>query len=295
MKNERILPPTALVLVTFLHMGVIALAWQIRQPAQVGMEQIEFIDLGDFGGGDGTPEGAGSPAPEESPPAPPQPEPPKPKVQPKPKPKPVVKRKDTIKPVITKKAKADIRKPKPEPDPKPEPKPDPKPKTPEKSTEDAAKKEEPQKATGNQVTAQNGTGNGAGRSETQGKGSGSNGTGTGRGLGRGEGSGSKTGSGHGSGSGGGTGAGSSRGNPNRATGSIPRPPYPPLSREMEEEGTVRLAVLVSPDGKVANVRIAKSSGHVRLDRAAQKAAQSGRFRPNGWTEYSVSVQFALRD
>ncbi|HGM2011479.1 TPA: energy transducer TonB, partial [Neisseria gonorrhoeae] len=129
----------------------------------------------------------------------------------------------------------------------------------------------------------------------EGKGTGTKGDGTGRGEGSGKGSGGAKGE-HGEGaggSGGGTGVGSSKGNPLRANGSIPRPAYPALSMENDEQGMVVLSVLVSPGGHVESVKVVKSSGFSRLDNAARKAAQNGHFQANAWTEFKVPVKFEL--
>ncbi|OSI18542.1 hypothetical protein BWD09_01875 [Neisseria dentiae] len=308
MKNERILTPTTFALVAFLHIGLMALLWQGRPPQQVEMAHIEFVDLGDFGGGDGQAEGAGAPAPETAAPPKPKPEPAKPKETPKPQPKPAEPPKAELKPVITQKTQADIRQTKEQPQPKPVEKTKPEPvekpvaKPVEKPVEKAAEKpaaapvekpaaESDKPAAAGPARAKDGTGDGSGYAKIQGKGSGS-GSGEGRGTGRGEGSGSRSGDGHGEG--GGSGAGSSRSNPVKASGSIPRPPYPPLSEENGEEGTVRLRVLVSPSGSVADVKVARGSGFARLDRAAAGAARSGSFNSGGkWVEYAVSVNFSL--
>lgn len=314
MKNERILTPTTFALVAFLHMGLMALLWHGRPPAQVEMTHIEFVDLGAFGGGDGQAEGAGAPAPETAAPPQPKPEPAKPKETPKPqpKPKPAEPPKAELKPVITQKAQADIRQTKETPKPKPVEKipPEREEKTVEKPVEKPVEKavekpvekpvaaaaektaaESDKPAAAGPARAKDGQGDGSGYAKIQGKGSGS-GSGEGRGTGRGEGSGSRSGDGHGEG--GGSGAGSSRSNPVKASGSIPKPPYPPLSSENGEEGTVRLKVLVSPSGSVADVRVAKGSGFARLDRAAVSAARSGSFNSGGrWVEYTVPVSFSL--
>jgi protein TonB len=55
--------------------------------------------------------------------------------------------------------------------------------------------------------------------------------------------------------------------------SNPRPSYPKLSRRRGEEGTVLLEVLILVDGSVGKVRIKKSSGFRRLDKAALKAVK----------------------
>ncbi|MGQ9861778.1 MAG: energy transducer TonB, partial [Thiobacillaceae bacterium] len=60
----------------------------------------------------------------------------------------------------------------------------------------------------------------------------------------------------------------------------PKPPYPALSRRMREEGVVRLNILVNPDGSVARLEVARSSGYPRLDESAMKTVQSSwRFEP----------------
>ena len=81
----------------------------------------------------------------------------------------------------------------------------------------------------------------------------------------------------------------------------PKPPYPLLSRRLGEEGTVRLNILVNPDGSVARLELAKSSGHPRLDQSAMNTVQSSwKFEPArqggkpvaAWV--IVPIQFTLR-
>jgi protein TonB len=81
----------------------------------------------------------------------------------------------------------------------------------------------------------------------------------------------------------------------------PKPPYPHLSRRLGEEGTVRLNILVNPDGSVARLELARSSGHPRLDRSAMDTVQSSwKFEPArqggkpvaAWV--IVPIQFTLR-
>lgn len=81
----------------------------------------------------------------------------------------------------------------------------------------------------------------------------------------------------------------------------PRPSYPSLSKRLGEEGTVRLNILVNPDGSVARLELAKSSGHPRLDRSAMDTVQSSwKFEParQGDTPVAawviVPIQFTLR-
>ena len=48
----------------------------------------------------------------------------------------------------------------------------------------------------------------------------------------------------------------------------PKPPYPSRSRDLGEEGTVIIAILVGEDGQVVDCRVASSSGHPLLDGSA---------------------------
>ena len=81
----------------------------------------------------------------------------------------------------------------------------------------------------------------------------------------------------------------------------PRPPYPSLSRRLGEQGTVRLNILVNPDGSVARLELLKSSGHPRLDTSAIETVQSSwKFEParQGGNPVAawviVPIQFTLR-
>ena len=102
MDKKRILTPAVVTSVALIHVGLVALLWHAHKPPPVEMANIEFVDLGDFGGGDGSPEGEGAPAA-------PEPTPEQPKPKPKPKPKPVEPPKPVIKPVVTKKRKSRYR------------------------------------------------------------------------------------------------------------------------------------------------------------------------------------------
>ena len=55
--------------------------------------------------------------------------------------------------------------------------------------------------------------------------------------------------------------------------------YPPTSRDNGEEGTVTLRFIVQPDGSVSDIRIARSSGHMRLDAAARRNLRDTKFQP----------------
>lgn len=61
--------------------------------------------------------------------------------------------------------------------------------------------------------------------------------------------------------------------------SNPKPEYPMTSRMRGEEGTVLLEMSVTAAGTVSSVRVLKSSGYPRLDRAALEAVRSWRFIP----------------
>ncbi|RJQ80592.1 MAG: energy transducer TonB [Desulfobacteraceae bacterium] len=79
----------------------------------------------------------------------------------------------------------------------------------------------------------------------------------------------------------------------------PPPDYPPLARKRGLEGTVELDVLVSPAGTADTVRLALTSGHDLLDRAALSAVEKWLFQPGKKGEETaamwvrVPVRFAL--
>lgn len=59
----------------------------------------------------------------------------------------------------------------------------------------------------------------------------------------------------------------------------PKPPYPAVSRSKGEQGVVLLKVCVAATGGVDSVDLAKTSGFVRLDRAASDTVERWRFHP----------------
>ncbi len=81
--------------------------------------------------------------------------------------------------------------------------------------------------------------------------------------------------------------------------SNPRPDYPMASKRRREEGEVRVAVTVGPDGRPLRVSLAKSSGHPLLDQAAVDAVRTWTFEParaSGvavTSEVVVPVRFSL--
>ena len=76
-----------------------------------------------------------------------------------------------------------------------------------------------------------------------------------------------------------------------------RPVYPRLAREMRIEGSVELAVWISPDGGVKEIRLIR--GHPLLVKAAMDAVSQWRYRPAFWwyrpegIVTSVVVRFSL--
>lgn len=60
----------------------------------------------------------------------------------------------------------------------------------------------------------------------------------------------------------------------------PQPDYPPIAREMEEEGKVTLRVLVNEQGRAQRVEIQRTSGSTMLDEAARQAMMHAVFKPH---------------
>ena len=59
----------------------------------------------------------------------------------------------------------------------------------------------------------------------------------------------------------------------------PRPPYPPISRRLNEQGKTTVRVLIGVDGLPQRSEIFKSSGYDRLDQAALATVMRWRFVP----------------
>lgn len=80
----------------------------------------------------------------------------------------------------------------------------------------------------------------------------------------------------------------------------PPPKYPRLSKRLKEEGTVILELLIAEDGTVAELKVKRSSGFPRLDKAALKAVKRWRYTPalRGDTaiayRYEQPVSFTLK-
>ncbi len=56
--------------------------------------------------------------------------------------------------------------------------------------------------------------------------------------------------------------------------------YPRISRELNEQGTAVLRVLVDEQGRPIEIQVAKSSGYPRLDQQAVQAMRAARFKPH---------------
>lgn len=59
----------------------------------------------------------------------------------------------------------------------------------------------------------------------------------------------------------------------------PKPAYPMVSRRLGEQGTTRLRVLVSAEGRSQQIEVEHSSGSPRLDQAARSTVRDWRFVP----------------
>jgi len=81
----------------------------------------------------------------------------------------------------------------------------------------------------------------------------------------------------------------------------PKPPYPLMSRRLNEEGKVILNVCVSLSGLVENLKLEKTSGHQRLDDIAIETVKKWKFIPAKNQDrdinacYLLPVQFILRN
>lgn len=80
--------------------------------------------------------------------------------------------------------------------------------------------------------------------------------------------------------------------------SKPTPGYPRAARQRRLQGTVDLLVGINENGTAYSVKIARSSGHDILDKAAEKAAQGIRLKPyrlNGVAQaIQVKIQYVFK-
>ena len=63
------------------------------------------------------------------------------------------------------------------------------------------------------------------------------------------------------------------------TSTIRPPGYPALARRLGEEGTVRIRVWVTREGRAGKVELSQSAGSPRLDRTALETVSRWRFEP----------------
>lgn len=79
----------------------------------------------------------------------------------------------------------------------------------------------------------------------------------------------------------------------------PRPPYPPLSKRLGEQGRVMVRVFIEVDGTASRAEIRQSSGFERLDQTALQTVQRWRYVPGkraGVPEamwFNVPINFVL--
>lgn len=80
----------------------------------------------------------------------------------------------------------------------------------------------------------------------------------------------------------------------------PHPKYPKMSLRRKEAGTVLLALTVTAEGRAKDVRVLKTSGYPRLDKAALEAVKDWRFIPAKRlgrpvdVDYELPIHFKLR-
>jgi protein TonB len=79
----------------------------------------------------------------------------------------------------------------------------------------------------------------------------------------------------------------------------PRPPYPPLSRRLGEQGKVTVRAFIGTDGKASRAEIHQSSGYERLDKTALDTVLRWRYVPGkrgGVPEamwFNIPINFVL--
>jgi protein TonB len=71
----------------------------------------------------------------------------------------------------------------------------------------------------------------------------------------------------------------------------PRPPYPPISRRLNEQGKTTVRVLIGADGLPQRAEIARSSGFARLDDAALATVMRWRYIPGKRGDVAETMWF----
>jgi protein TonB len=85
------------------------------------------------------------------------------------------------------------------------------------------------------------------------------------------------------------------GEPARAiAGYFPRPDYPLSARSRHLQGRGIFILHVRPDGTVASVEIAESTGHAELDQSGVAAFRKWRFRPGTVTKVNIPLAFTMQ-
>ncbi|CRZ20882.1 energy transducer TonB [Kingella kingae] len=67
--------------------------------------------------------------------------------------------------------------------------------------------------------------------------------------------------------------------------------YPDKSVELGEEGKVKLAIIVNPNGSVDDIELIQSSGFERLDRAAIETVKQAKYQPKNVNGKPVRTRF----
>ncbi|MDK4593383.1 energy transducer TonB [Kingella kingae] len=67
--------------------------------------------------------------------------------------------------------------------------------------------------------------------------------------------------------------------------------YPDKSVELGEEGKVKLAIIVNPNGSVDDIELIQSSGFERLDRAAIETVKQVKYQPKNVNGKPVRTRF----
>jgi TonB family protein len=85
------------------------------------------------------------------------------------------------------------------------------------------------------------------------------------------------------------------GEPARAIATYgPRPDYPLSARSRHLQGRGIFILYVRPDGTVASVEVAKSTGHAELDESGVAAFRKWRFRPGTVKKVNIPLAFTMQ-
>lgn len=269
--------------VILVHIALITLAWQTRSlPEPVAAGNLTMIDLGSIHGNQAQ-LSDGAPAPLETAPPVKQPETPKMETIKPPTPKTTPTRKNTIATVSRQDKTADLTETPKKITPSTEPIRQPEKTTPNKTA--ATPPNQPSTTANHQAAIRHENG-----VSTGGQGKNPNSTQPSNPAG-------DTGAGTGSKEQGDKPSTQANIDPNKIVDggaiSLPAPPYPARARENEEEGTVRITVIVEPNGVISDATISASSGSRILDNAALAAARKAKIRPKQINGIAVRSRFVV--